>query len=220
MRRRVSRRLARADGFTLVELIIALGLSMVVAGAGFTLLATTTRRTNETVMAVDATQRGRTALEQITRALRSQVCFSDKDPVIDAKANEITLYTDYGESATAVPDKRRIALDSGVLIEEVFKGGGTKASPTWGAAARRTLLTPAAQTGTTAVFTYYGYDSEQTAPNTALAAPVTGTSLAKIARIDVAFTAPKTGGVSGGVNLSDQVFVRALDPNDPIQRLC
>jgi prepilin-type N-terminal cleavage/methylation domain-containing protein len=217
------RRLGDQRGFTLIEMLMALTLSLAITGAALGVLRTTMKRTNETVMRVDANQRGRTALETVTRALRSQVCANGAAPVITATPTEILLYTDFTDNAAKVPDKRRIKLDTtaGELLEQVYAGSGTKTSPTWaGSPSTRSLLKPAAQTGSTPVFKYFSYASGATKPEVDLGGTVAAADLPRIARIDVAFTAKPSAGARGKVALADQVFVRSLDPNDPVTAIC
>jgi type II secretion system protein J len=62
------------DGFTLVELLVALLIGTVVLMGAFTVLDSTASVTGTVARRVDSLQRGRTALDLMTRDLRSQVC--------------------------------------------------------------------------------------------------------------------------------------------------
>ena len=62
------------DGFTLPELLVTLAIALIVSLATFSLIDIVMSRSGEIGARVDTTQRGRTAMDQITRQLRSQVC--------------------------------------------------------------------------------------------------------------------------------------------------
>ena len=89
---RVMRRVRSQEGFTLTELLIAMTAGMVILLAGFGLLETVLKRTGETQLRVEATQRGRQALDVMTRQLRSQVCLNATTPAVAAAtANSVTF---------------------------------------------------------------------------------------------------------------------------------
>src|SRR3954452_21928871 len=61
-------------GFTLIELLIAISVGSVIMLATFAMLDSSVTLTGTTQKRVDATQRGRQAMDTITSQLRSQVC--------------------------------------------------------------------------------------------------------------------------------------------------
>ena len=69
----------RDQGFTLVELMIGMGIGLIVIAGGMTILDSTLRISRTTQGRVDTAQRGRIAMETLTRTLRSQVCLSATD---------------------------------------------------------------------------------------------------------------------------------------------
>lgn len=95
-------RLRREEGFTLPELITTLVMLMIITLAAFALLETAMRRTSDTQARVEANQRGRQALDIITRQLRSQTCIPEDQsttalaqPAISvADPNSVTFFVD------------------------------------------------------------------------------------------------------------------------------
>ena len=67
-------RLRQEDGFTLPELLITLVIGLTVALGALSLVDVTMRRSGEISARVEAVQSGRTAMDIMTRELRSQVC--------------------------------------------------------------------------------------------------------------------------------------------------
>ena len=65
---------AEERGFTLIEMLTAMSIGVIVSFAIFSLVEVTMRRSADISNRVDTTQRARTAMDQITRQLRSQVC--------------------------------------------------------------------------------------------------------------------------------------------------
>jgi prepilin-type N-terminal cleavage/methylation domain-containing protein len=78
-------RLAQEDGFTLPELIVAMAIGVFVLMAGATTLDHAISASTTVQRRVDAAQRGRTAMEEVIRELRSQVCVT-ADWTADGKA--------------------------------------------------------------------------------------------------------------------------------------
>ena len=71
---RMMHRLRREDGFTLPELLTTMAIAMIVSLATFTLIEIVMKRSGEVCSRVETTATARTAMDQITRQLRSQVC--------------------------------------------------------------------------------------------------------------------------------------------------
>ena len=68
------RRLRAEDGFTLPELLVTMAIALIVSLATFSLIEVVMKRSGDIGARVETTQRGRTAMDLITRQLRSQVC--------------------------------------------------------------------------------------------------------------------------------------------------
>jgi prepilin-type N-terminal cleavage/methylation domain-containing protein len=219
MRRRRSER-----GFTLVELLIALSVGSVVMLATFSMLDGSVVLTGKTQKRVDATQRGRLAMELITRQLRSQVCPNATTPAIvggGASASDqykVNFWTFTGTGAFT-PERHELAWDTNTnsIIERDYNSAGTLLRT-------RTLLVkvrPPATPANAPVFTYYAY-SGNAISSTPLAVPLTTATAATVALVKISFTAqPDTGSAAAATTpppqsqtFSDQVFSRTADPND------
>ena len=103
-------RLRNQDGFTMVEVITAMVVGLVVLAAAFDLVSRATALTTTTQDRVDASQRGRFALENIVSELRSGVCVTPdagktRPPVVYGDANRVEFYANTG-SDSSVPTRR------------------------------------------------------------------------------------------------------------------
>ncbi len=220
-------RLRRQDGFTLPELLTTLTMMMVIVLAAFALLDVTMRRTGETALRVEANQRGRQAMETIMRVLRSQTCVSTTNPaVISASGNSLSIQASLG-NGTQPPSRYVYTFDPATqqLWQETTVGSGMPPSTTYpGTPSRKLLAENIARNGSAPIFTYYAFDSPTppTAPTPIrlLADPVPTAERRLVARIGVHFVSKPTKASSAtersAIALSDEVFARQFDPNDPI----
>ena len=85
--RRARSRLARSDGFTLVELLIAASMSLLVLGVGVALMTTGLRNEPRVVEKAGEIQQARVAMERLTREIRQG------DSVISATETDLSLIT-------------------------------------------------------------------------------------------------------------------------------
>lgn len=115
MIRRLRKRLSETGGMTLVELLVSVSIGMVVVLAAGNLLDASGRASAEVQDRVDAVQRGRVAMEQISQRLRSQVCLNVNTPAIAyADSNEMRFYTELGPlTSTFSPQARRLRYEAG-----------------------------------------------------------------------------------------------------------
>src|SRR3954471_19596825 len=192
------RRLREQDGFTLPELLVAITVAMVVSLAAFSLIEFVMKQTGQATGRIDATQRGRIAMETITRQLRSQVCLPSGTPSMVNRpgnvtdADDISFFVDFrdGSDPTLAPDLHTLSFDAATKrITESDIVGGKNANPIidlpyGGTPVNRTVLTDVVGLPDgTPVFRYYAYDG------TALPSPVSAANLKKIAQIRIAFMA-------------------------------
>jgi prepilin-type N-terminal cleavage/methylation domain-containing protein len=214
-------RLRRQDGFTVVEMLVAAAVGSIVMVAIFTLLDTSVKQSGGVTARVDSTQRGRTAMEKITRELRSQVCWSPDGgasvpsvTLADAQPYSVTFYG-YSGYGDVHADKRTIWWDTNTnSINESIAPGlpATGAVTSFGTAVTNTLITDVTPPpGNAPVFEY------QTTAGTVLGAtPLSAADRAKAGIIRIRFV---TGtGVKGAPTktttaFESQVFVRTADPN-------
>jgi prepilin-type N-terminal cleavage/methylation domain-containing protein len=185
-------RLRNHDGMTLPELLVAMVIGMIVSLAAFSLIETTMRRTADTSSRVDTTQRGRVAMDFVTRELRSQVCVQATAPVMTddraiyaATPTSVTFFSDLSDESfragntIKAPELRSISLETGKLIERRWAGvaTGTAALPTYSYAgypgtptATRVLIDDASTSEVTTtgaaplVFRYWVYDTTVAPP--------------------------------------------------------
>lgn len=208
-------RLSDERGFTLPELIVSMSVGLVVLLAAFLVFDRSFSVSNEVADRADALQRGRLAMEEITRQLRAQVCLGDDtDPIVQGLDNSVTFHADLSNGDAAAtgttgpgkrnPEKRTLTYDPATktIREFVYAGGGSYPDLVFGAAptTTRTLLTKVdpVLVGATPqpVFRYYAYKvggtpGEVQALTTPLSIPdaVTGApgDTSKVVMIRVAF---------------------------------
>jgi type II secretory pathway pseudopilin PulG len=230
----VTRRLRQSDGFTLPELLITISMSMIIALGAFALLDTSMTRTAETQARVEATQRGRQALDVMTRQLRSQVCLSASVPaMVKASPLEAVFYVDLSDGTKPVAErveKRALTYDTVKkrIVEQVYVATPGKSPTEFPATPTRTkvLLENAAPGRWTdgasdTIFRYYAFSkTTPPTPTVELTNPTTTTDLGRIALVQLAYVSvagKSTGAIPprGSMDLHDQVYMRAADPNDP-----
>jgi type II secretory pathway component PulJ len=218
-------RLRAQEGMTLTEVLVSLTIAMIISLATFSLIGTVMTRSGEIGSRVDTTQRGRAAMDFVTRQLRSQVCVQRTGEVTDDRAvyaatpTSVTFFSDLGDESfrtgntIKTPELRSLSLESGKLLERAWTGtaAGTAAVPTYtyagypgSGAATRQILDNVATTETTAalqplVFRYYTYNA-LTPPRPDLemdaTAGLTVAQLQQVARIKVSFRAFPSRGKS------------------------
>jgi prepilin-type N-terminal cleavage/methylation domain-containing protein len=232
-------RLRAKDGFTVMEMVMAMTIGLVVLTATFTLLDSSVRFNTGVIAKTDAMQRGRQAMDTITQQLRSQVCLDYSHSAIlqGSDADSVTFYDDFTKAGTA-PVKRTLTFDAtknqirsarynppvGVspLLDTSYPSSPTSTQNVLENAVRQTDPTDPTKTKKVPFLQYFAYPDPQTVaagtelqPNVALTPPLTKAQAARVARIDISFLARPTGAKddSKGVNLADQVMARHADPN-------
>jgi Tfp pilus assembly protein PilW len=219
------RRLRSQSGHTLPELLTALMMATVILLATFALLDHVLKRTSETQARVEATQKGRMAMDTISRSLRSSVCLSPTTPPVAlATDNAVTYYSDLGDGRTSFPERHALAYNTGTrrLTDTVTPGLNLPPNTTFpGASQPRQLAENVVPEGSTAVFRFYAYDTND--PPTAsllLPTPVATADLGRIARVSITYVARAGAGTTesasrAAVSFTDDVYFRSADPNDP-----
>lgn len=113
-------------GMTLPELLVSMTVGLIVLFAGALLLDRSVLASNTITDRQDAFQRGRAAMEDMTRKLRSQVCLGENaDPIVYGDGTKVTFYADLGDGTT-VPEKRTFTWDSSTkqINEDIYVGTG------------------------------------------------------------------------------------------------
>jgi hypothetical protein len=219
---------------TLVELTMAMGIGVVVLLAAFMFLDKAFRLERESQDRTDSAQRGRLALEQMTRALRSGVCMGTPRTALKAADGNSVTFTydntdagiDPGTGKRFLPNKRAyiydpttktitqqtwVALPSGIYPNLQFNATPNET---------RTLLTNVVPAqGSSSIFSYYALGAAGNATDTPLTTlPLNSTDLSRAARVSISFTTRPTGKANTdvrGITLTDDVFVRSADPLNP-----
>ena len=219
---RIRARLRDEGGFSLTELLVAMTIGLVVLMASWMLLDRTISASGQVADRTEALQRGRLAMNVISRQLRSQVCVGTTKPMISATDNAVSFYADLGDGT--VPIKRRTltytsATDT--ITESVVSGSGTYPNLTFtGTATTTPLLTKVKQIldGATPrpIFRYYGYQTGTTNGTLVqLTTPLSATDLGRVALIKIGFRAFAFRPVSNDNDstvLEDDVYMRTAVP--------
>jgi prepilin-type N-terminal cleavage/methylation domain-containing protein len=217
-------RISDERGFSLTELLVALVIGMIVLLASFMLLDRTISASGQIADRSEALQRGRLAMELITRQLRSQVCVGNTVPMVSGTDTAVTFYADMTDGSTPIK-KRTLSYDTttDTISESVVPGAGTYPSLTFtGAATTTPLLTKVEQImdGSTArpIFRYYGYTVGSTNGSLdQLTTPLSAASLSRVALIKVGYRSFAARTVMDDKNsavLEDDVYVRVLTATD------
>jgi hypothetical protein len=219
------RRLRRADGHTLPELLTALAMATVIMLATFALLDHVLRRTGETQARVEATQKGRMAMDTVTRALRSSVCLSPTTPPIGlATDTSVTYYADLGDGRTRPPERHALVYDPAtrLLVDTVTPGTGMPPGTVFTATSQpRQLAENIVPEGSTPVFRYFAYNTANPpTASLALPTPVVAADLGRIARVSITYVARAGRGdtataKNAAISFTDDIYFRSADPNDP-----
>ncbi len=195
-------------GYTLVELLVGMMVSLIVLGAILTIVQVATRHQDRTAEHVAANQRARPAMTRIIDRLHAACVSPGLAPVrAGSTENSMILLSMAGDDVSPTPDEFRIALANGVLSETVYKAlpGGSPPNWTFSSAASSTfalvdgvstaeLGNPAAPTP---LFRYYAYEDAnkdgevETVP---LSPPLDSEEAARTVQIDVAFAVGSGGG--------------------------
>jgi prepilin-type N-terminal cleavage/methylation domain-containing protein len=221
MIRRVLRRLrSEQSGFTLVELLVACTVGSLVLLATFMMLDSSVVLTGRVTDRVDRTARSRTAMEAITRKLRSQVCAAAGVPaLIDAQDYSVKFYA-FTKAGAFVPDQVELAWDTNTnsIVQRTWAGTGAAPYTTFASTpATSTVLTdvlPPFVSGNSGprgpIFRYYVSGS-----STPLSTPLSTANLKAASKVDITFmTYPLgRGGNGSSTTLQSEAFARTADPN-------
>jgi Tfp pilus assembly protein PilW len=217
-------RLGAEDGFSLTELLAAMIIGIVIIFGAFTVIDNSATVNGKVVGRTDATQRGRAAMDEITRALRSAVCANNTPPITTATPTQVVFTVDLSDGSGVLPEQRQLTYSptADTITQSVVAGSGTTNAVQWVATAKtRTLLTDSdpdpATTPTGAIFTYWKF-SPGTAGQTlvSLGSTVAAADLSRIARIDIAYvTRPANVSVidARAANVEDAIAVRSVNPD-------
>jgi prepilin-type N-terminal cleavage/methylation domain-containing protein len=227
----VTSRVRGEAGFTLPELLTTLWIAGVVMLAGFGLVDFVMKRTAEAEQRVEATQRGRTGMDLVTRLVRSQVCLNaNTPPIVEGTADSVTFYTDLGNStASSLPERHTLTYTQPVgattgSITDAVELPKPTTPVTWQPAVTKILFSgikrDVRSDGSTApIFDYYGFNSATPPALTRFTTlPLKANALAgKVAMVRVTFQSVARRGARTAVSFSiaDDVYSRVVNPNPP-----
>jgi prepilin-type N-terminal cleavage/methylation domain-containing protein len=235
MRSRLDSLRSDESGFTLVELLAAMAIGLIVLMAGFLLLDRATSASTEIADRQDAVQRGRMAMERITRQLRSQVCLGDEtEPITYGDNDQIVFYADLGAGSLSgdTVEQRRLTFvgtsGNAQIVEDIFEGTGVYPDLTFSTLPTQSdvLLRKAARLvdgGTPRPFLrYYGFVEEDGEPGELerLSTPLTADDASRTVMVRVGFAAlpdrvsPRDRFATG---METDVYVRLADPSKPTE---
>jgi prepilin-type N-terminal cleavage/methylation domain-containing protein len=242
--------LAAEDGFTLPELLTGMIVAVIVLFAAFQTLDTVISSTGQTQRRVEANQRGRAAMDDVIRQLRSQVCLTTQFSAIPAASPDwqppiivqssaptttaptadgtqsVAFYTDLqrtaplNSAAATAPEIHVLTFDGAAykLTVDVYRPTINAAGKaTYSAFTRSTLLANAHRKGTTPVFQFFAKDPSATPPQPTLAVQPWSSDGKSVAKMTVTFDVwPTDAKAASDISsvLTDDVFVREVDPND------
>jgi prepilin-type N-terminal cleavage/methylation domain-containing protein len=209
---------ARAeDGFTLIELMVALVIGLIVMFAVYALIDVSSKTSDRVTDRTDASQRGRIGMEQMVRSLRTQTCYGAIGPVIAASDDSVTFYADNGGAA---PDRRQLEFASnGSATERVWQGVGVPPNVTWpGQPTVRNITTGLERLPGVSYFRYYAWTTAGAVRPTLLLGPtpLPAADLPDVVRIEVNFRAASSRQpASDGATFTSGVVSRTADPSNP-----
>jgi prepilin-type N-terminal cleavage/methylation domain-containing protein len=219
-------RLRSESGFTLIELLAAMVIGMIVVFAAFDVIDNSLAVSGQVSARTDASQRGRGAVDRMTRTVRSQVCVNRGAPVVSATATQLTLTFDLSNGSTA-PKQAQLDYRSAsrTITQSTWDGSGAEPTLTFpGAGRSETVLTDVDPEPTKPIFSYWAVrDGSGGSQLDELVPPIAAADLGRIARIDIAFVAHASGQLEANPGnastIEDSVFTRSVDPSTPGTRV-
>jgi prepilin-type N-terminal cleavage/methylation domain-containing protein len=217
------KRLRAQAGFTIVELMVAMAIGTMTVLAVYGVLDTSITQTGRIAGRVNATQRGRIAMDIITRQLRSQVCYSATVPaLVSGTDTAVKFHVDLTDGSKPI-EQHEIAYDATArtLTERVWPGTGSPLSfPTLTSTRQITDNVVPRPAPDAPIFRYYAYNTATPPrPATLLPTPLSATDLARVAKIEIGFVTLPPGARTltfpSASTLQNEVYVRVADPNDP-----
>jgi hypothetical protein len=221
------------SGQTLPELMMATVIGLVVVFAAFMMLESSVTQGNRIGQREDASQRGRLAMELITRELRSQVCVTASQPSITNGTNTSVSFTDdlsgnvnppMLRTITYVPPPVTTPTGPGKIVEQQFPGDVMPPSTQFPTTPTRTvtLLDRVVPIPGVPVFQYFAFAGGATpgVSSTPLTTPLSDTDQGQAVDIRVSVLVRGSGSSNGnpnayGSSFQNDVYTRVADPTTP-----
>ena len=193
-------RLAGEDGFTIIELLVAMTAGLAVIAAAMVLVGQATQLTATAQDRVDAAQRARRGVEDMVTELRSGVCVplvttapsttTTKVPMVSGTVTSVTFYPNIG-TENALPERRTLSYDSTKreIVETRYAGTGSATAVTFAATGTtRTLLENVVpKDASTPIFTYWKYAVDTATPPVVTGMTKLSTGTSGLAAADLPF---------------------------------
>lgn len=210
-------RLRAERGTTLLELMVAATIGIVVILAVYALLDVSAKTFTKVEDRVDVAQRGRLAMEEMTRQLRSQTCLGTTPSIVVGQDDSVTFYTDLG-GETSNTEMRRLNYWNGTLEEHTHRGTGSPLTFPANPDVSRQLIQGVEQTPGRPFFRYYAWSSTTPAtPTRQLTTPLSSGDRAAVVKIAVSFVARPSRNAEDArlkSGFDGEVFFRNTDPSD------
>jgi prepilin-type N-terminal cleavage/methylation domain-containing protein len=183
-------------GFTMIELMVGITVSLVMLGAIMSIVQVATRSQDRVAERVAANQRARPAMTRIIDRLHS-ACISPGIAPIQKDSSDTTMifYSKSGASVSPIPDRYVVSLSGDDLIESRY--AATTTSPPWtfnASPADTDTLVEGITTGninnpatSVPIFRYYAYEGGAVSEKP-LTTPLSSTDAARAVQVQVAFT--------------------------------
>jgi len=226
----VLHRLRREEsGMTLIELLVASTLGIIVITAAFQVLIVGMKGTQRVAAGVDTVQRGRQAMENVTRELRTQICLptltGPQPAILSGDGTTVSFYADLGDE-NLTPDLRTISFAGNQITEKTYANTGTTTSPAFSGypgtpATTRVLATNVVQDGSTPYLRYYKFsttDPIEPSIQVGASAALTADEKARVVQINVTFVGQPSGPNADPASqavMDNKVFVRTSSASDP-----
>jgi prepilin-type N-terminal cleavage/methylation domain-containing protein len=219
------------SGFTLPELLTAMGVGLIVLLAAAMVLDSSVSTSNEIADRQDAVQRGRLSMEVVTRELRSQVCLKDARPITYGDDYTVSFYANLSNDSDKA-DLRTLRYEAGEkrLYEDIYEGIGTFPDLTFPASHMSTrhivsAIVPVKDgPDTRPMFRYYRYVVGGTPGQLQeLNTPLSTSDEQRVVLIKAAFvalperTAEFAGADQDATTFETDVYVRLADPTKPAE---
>jgi Tfp pilus assembly protein PilW len=231
--RMLSRLRAEQAGMTLVELTAGMAIGLVVTFASLGILQRATTASNEIVDRQDAIQRGRLAMELMTRQLRSQVCLGESaEPISYGDGTTVTFFADLSDGTQNVAKRTLTYVAAagttpGRIREDVHPGSGSYPNLTFSDTpmTSKVLLNRTKPTVVSGVeqplLRYYAFQpGSPTGDLQELVTPLSATDASRTVMVRIAFVAmpertkPRD---LDATTLQNDVYVRLADPTRPLE---
>jgi type II secretory pathway pseudopilin PulG len=156
----------RQDGFTLIELVVAMAIAITVIIALAGIMIVTLRQTHGTLTRIDATRQARVALSQVENELHSACVGGAAVPIqAGSTASKLVFLSYSGDAVSPVPVWHELSLTGTTLTDTSYGATVSSGGSGWtrsGAGTSTQLLTnvaapTVAAQGTTSVFQYFEY---------------------------------------------------------------